>query len=68
MTNGDKPYKILQVRDTTYLDKAGEAIEGSAVKVEIFEFDEITTFRVPSIAGDAVATVVMQYIDERRAL
>ena len=63
-----KPYKVLSVTDSVYLDKSGEAIDGKAVKVEIFEFDEITTFRVPSLAGDAVKTLVMQHIEERQLL
>ena len=68
MTNGAKPYRVINVRDTTYLDKAGEAIEGKAVKVEIFEFDEITTFRVPNVKDNIVAEAVLEYIAERGAL
>ncbi len=64
----EKPYHVLSVRDSTYLDKSGEAIDGKAVRVEILEFDEITTFRVPGIQGNAVSDAVMLYIEERRLL
>lgn len=63
-----KPYRVINVRDTTYLDKSGEAIDGKAVRVEIIEFDEIAIFRLPDIKGDTVVTAVMEYIEERRML
>ncbi len=64
----DKPYNIISVQDTVYIDLAGEAIEGKAVKVMLVEFQEVITFKLPGIAGNAVEVAVMDYIAQRSAL
>lgn len=63
-----KPYEVLGVTDSTYLDRGGEAIDGKAVKVRIIEFDEVTTFRVPNLGDNHVNDAAMKYIEQRRLL
>jgi len=68
MSNGEKPYRVIHVQDTVFLDMAGDAIEGVAVKVELLEFGEVTTFKLSQIKGNTVEEAVMEYLADRANL
>ncbi len=65
MTKHEDVYKVLRVTDSTYLDNSNEAIDGKAVRVQLFAFDEIITIRVPNLRNDIVEGEVLQYIAVR---
>lgn len=61
-------YTIERVSDTTYLDDAGQVVQGVAVRFRLHDFDEVRTVNAANDHPATIENAIEKVVDRRQAL
>jgi len=61
-------YTIEKTSDHTYLDGAGEIVNGKRIRVRLHNFEEIHHLAVPSLSAPVVREAVETLLQQRQEL
>ena len=64
----EQVFTIERVSDTTYLDDAGQVVQGVSVQVRLHEYSEVRSVNAPTDDPEMIREKIEQLLERRKLL